>query len=155
FGQIEIMYTGAPRRFRDCDVAVVGQAGNHGVDGLLLEVRIERRRVRSVERVRMQILEAMRVDHCICSLAAHVCEMHLVRAGLGEQAGDERSDLAGAEDENFGHADLRKRAAILGPRTKSPTPRADGMQFRQRCYAAAMTRNPDLIAWHPASWQGK
>ena len=56
----------------------------------------------------------MRVDHCICSLAAHVGEMHLVRAGLGQQAGDERADLAGAENQNLGHADLRKRAAIVG-----------------------------------------
>ena len=36
FCQIEIMYTGAPRRFRDRDVAVVRQARNHGVDRMLL-----------------------------------------------------------------------------------------------------------------------
>ncbi len=120
FRQIEIMYTGAPRSFRDCDVAVVRQARDHGVDGMALEVRVERRRVGGVERVGTQIREAMSVDHCICSLAAHVCEMHFVRAGLGEQAGDERSDLAGAENENLGHADLRKRAPIVAtPRNRA------------------------------------
>ena len=113
FGQIEIMDTGAPRRFRDCDVAVVRQARDHGVDRMALEVRVERRRVGGVERVGMQIREAMGVDHGICSLAAHVCEMHLVRAGLGEQAGDERSDLAGAENENFGHARTSGKRAPL------------------------------------------
>ena len=43
FGQIEVMYTGAPRCFGDCDVAVVGKARDHGIDRVLLELRVERR----------------------------------------------------------------------------------------------------------------
>ena len=98
-------------------------------------MRVERRRVGGVERVRMQIREAMGADHCIGSLAAHVGEMHLVRAGLGEQAGDERSDLAGAEDENFGHADLRERAAIKGcARLGSEFMAPAVCNSSQRCY---------------------
>ena len=105
FRQIEVADARAPRRLGDRDVAVVGQAGDHRVDGMLLQMRIQRRPVRGIERMRVQIREAVSVDHGIGGFAAHVREMHFVRAGLGEQAGDERSDLAGAEDENFGHAD--------------------------------------------------
>ena len=71
-GQIEIMYTGAAGGFGDCDIAVVGQARDDGVDGMLLQLRVERRGVGSVDGMSMEVGKAMRVDHGVCSVAAHI-----------------------------------------------------------------------------------
>ena len=54
----------------------------------------------------------MRVDHGVCSVAAHVGEMNFVRTGLREQTGNECADLAGAENENFVHARAPEGGAI-------------------------------------------
>ena len=104
FGEIEIVSAGASRRLGDTDIAVVGETRNDRVDGMILQLRGQCSRVGCINLVRVQFVETMSTDHGLRGLGAHVRQVHFVRTGLGQQTGNQRTDLACAEDENFGHA---------------------------------------------------
>ena len=103
FGQVEVVHAGAPRRLGDADVAVVGQARDHRVarDALAACASSAAASAASTP-MRVQVRQAVcALTTALRRLAAHVGEMDLVGAGLGQQAGDQRADLAGAENENL------------------------------------------------------
>ena len=65
------------------------------------ELRLERPGVACVEAVGVQVVEVMRRDDGPRDVFVHVGDVHFIIAGFGKQAGDQRADLAGPEDEDL------------------------------------------------------
>ena len=99
------MYTSAARRFGDCDVAVERQTGDHRVHGMLLQLRIERFPIGGIDGVSVQVGKAVCLHHGICRRAGDVGEMNFIRTRFSQQAGNQCTDLAGAENEHFLHGE--------------------------------------------------
>ena len=123
-GEVEVVDAGVAGGLGHADVAVVRQARHDRIHGVRLQVRGEGLRVARIETVRVQVVEAVGVDDGARHVDVDVGDVDLVLAGFREQAGNQRADLARAEDQDLVHwSRLRRcvRAAILTKRRRPVT----------------------------------
>ncbi len=88
-------------------------------------MRGERLRVAGVEAVCVQVVEAVRGHDRARDALVHVGNLDVVVAGFSEQSGDQRTDLAGPEDEDLVH--LGTPGLVAGPAARLRREPASGV----------------------------
>ena len=94
------------------------------------QVRLQRGRVAGVEAVRMQVIELVGVDDGLGHRGIDVGDVDFVVAGFGQQAGDQRADLARPEDEDLVHSEA---PGVREGRDSDETAAGRHIQFLLRC----------------------
>ena len=102
-GQVEVVQARVARDLRDARVAVEGQRRNHRITGVLGHVPGEGRRIRRVHAVGGDVALAVRAGDRARRVDVDVGQLDFVAAGVRQQARDQRTDLAGAQDEYAMH----------------------------------------------------
>src|SRR5690606_29325260 len=103
FGEIEVVRARTTCRLGDTDAAIEGQAGNHGIHGVALQMRIERLGIAGIEGMRVKMRQSMSVDDGRRGRRAHIAQMHLVGTRLREQSRNQSTNFTGAQNENSMH----------------------------------------------------
>ena len=102
-GQVEVVKAGCACNLRNARVAEIGQRRDDRIAGVIGHVLCEGSRVRGVDGVCHKVPLAVRARDRASRVAVDVGELDLVTAGIRQQSGDERADLAGAQDQYAMH----------------------------------------------------
>ncbi len=93
----------AARSFGDTDIAVVRQARDDRVRRMRFEMGRDGTAVARIDGKRRQVRRAVRAHDRFGRSPVHVAEIDPVAARLGQQSGNQRADLPGAQYENPVH----------------------------------------------------
>jgi len=138
--QVEIVSAGLPGSLGNRDIAVIRQAGNDGIHGVVRQVPCQRGRVGRIEGKGGQIGGGMGMHHGLGCGAVDVAQLNLVTTGFCKQSRNECADLAGPQNQYSMHGIVPwKKARIL----------------RHRADSIKCMRSPETTSWHSASWQSK
>jgi hypothetical protein len=94
-------------------VTIIGETGDDRIDRMDGEVCADGIRMPDIEETRNHSLKPQLSNKVFGSLQVHITQMDLVVALLGEETGDQRTNLARAEDKDSMHEEPRFAPSIL------------------------------------------